>query len=253
MKSPTFRDIERLSAYLDGQLNQPERTRLERRLRSDPALAAALEELRQTRALLHRTPQRRSPRNFTLTPRMAGIRPPVPRSVPVLSWASAVAMVLFICTFGASLAGQLSFGASAPMMAAAPNSLAGAAPATAAPATMAPAAAAPATAAPAGLGRAVLETATVAPVAAETAPQAPVTDNTLLPTPTVTASVMAAPKAAPPAMLRATEPAPAPQARHKPLNLWLFIWPGLAVLLVASAILIQWLNKRAFQRKNPPR
>jgi len=40
MKSPTFRDIERLSAYLDGQLKQPERTRLERRLRSDPALAA---------------------------------------------------------------------------------------------------------------------------------------------------------------------------------------------------------------------
>jgi tryptophan-rich sensory protein len=38
---------------------------------------------------------------------------------------------------------------------------------------------------------------------------------------------------------------------HKPVDLWLFIWPGLAVMLGASAILAWGLNKRAFQRKNP--
>ena len=152
MTTPSSRDLEQLSAYLDGQLSQSDRTRLEIRIQSDPALASALEELRQTRALLRRTPHRRAPRNFTLTPGMAGIRPPVPRLVPVLSWASAVAMLFFIFTLGAGLVGQLSFGAAA-TSAAAPSGLAGrpagrrtmapvvAAPATAAPATMAPVAA----------------------------------------------------------------------------------------------------------------
>ena len=82
MTTPSSRDLEQLSAYLDGQLSQSSRTRLETRIQSDPALASALEELRQTRAFLRRTPQRRAPRNFTLTPGMAGIRPPVPRAGP---------------------------------------------------------------------------------------------------------------------------------------------------------------------------
>ena len=81
MTTPSRRDLEQLSAYLDGQLSQSDRARLEIRIKSDAGLAAALEELRQTRAFLRRTPQRHAPRNFTLTPGMAGIRPPVPRLV----------------------------------------------------------------------------------------------------------------------------------------------------------------------------
>lgn len=121
MNTTTFRDLERLSAYLDGQLPQAEKTRLQSRLAADPALAAALEELRQTRTVLRRTPQRRAPRNFTLTPKMAGIRPPVPRAAPALSWASAVAMLLFVCTLGGNLLGPLSLSAAAPRMAVAPE------------------------------------------------------------------------------------------------------------------------------------
>jgi anti-sigma factor RsiW len=249
MSSPSFRDIEQLSAYLDGQLSRDKRARLEVRIQADPALSAALEEIRQTRALLRRTPQRRAPRNFRLTPKMVGIRPPVPRLVPVLSWASAVAMLLFIFTLGTSLVGQLSSsGTAAPMLAAAPNGFgAGQAPAaTAAPATMAPAFAAPATSAPA--------TAAPAPIASATPPAANDTmpaPTTLPATATAQVSAMSAAEATPPPAARLAPYALATKAAHSPLSLWLFIWPGLAVLLGILAILIHWLNKRSFQQKYP--
>ena len=161
MTAPSSRALEQLSAYLDGQLSQSSRTRLETRIHSDPAMASALEELRQTRAFLRRTPHRRAPRNFTLTPGMVGIHPPVPTLVPVLSWASAVAMLFFIFTLAAGLVGQVSLGmatavslnAAAPRASGAgPLAAATAAPATAAPAIMAPEVAASATAAPLGGG-----------------------------------------------------------------------------------------------------
>jgi anti-sigma factor RsiW len=242
MTSPSFRDMENLSAYLDGQISHSQRTRLEIRIQSDAVLAAALEELRQTRGLLRRTPQRRAPRNFTLTARMAGIRPPVPRLVPALSWASAVAMLLFIFTLGTSLIGQLSFGAAAPMLAAAPSGIGGGPPAAA---TQAPAMAAPATPAPEMAAKATMAPATTAPAAQGT------TDQTALATPTAEAFVMTAPEATPPGTARIIQPPIAPKARSKPLNPWLFIWPGVGVLLGTLALLVRWLSKRAFQRKNP--
>ena len=265
MTTPSSRDLEQLSAYLDGQLSRSDQTRLESRIHSDPAFASALEQLRQTRALLRRTPHRRAPRNFTLTPRMAGIRPPVPRLVPVLSWASAVAALFFIFTLGAGLVGQLSFGAaatsaSAPMAYGA-GPLAAAAPATAAPATKAPVVAAPApatlapafaappTAAPANALPAPMATATTAPVVGSSNP--PPADQTVLPTSTPGPSIMSVEQATPPALARAAQPPAAQKAQPRPVNLWLFIWPGLAGLLGASAILAWGLNKRAFQRKNP--
>jgi len=251
MTIPSSRDLEQLSAYLDGQLSQSSRARLEIRIQSDPALASALEELRQTRTILRHTPQRRAPRNFTLNPGMAGIRPPVPRLVPVLSWASAVAMLFFIFTLGAGLVGQLSFGAAAtsaaapmvygagPLAAATVAPVIMAAPATAAPATMAPVVAAPAPLAPA----------TAVPTSGSSNP--PVANQTMLPAPTEQPSIMSVDQATPPAVARAFQSPSVPKALHKPVDLWLFIWPGLAVMLGASAILAWGLNKRAFQRKNP--
>lgn len=251
MTSLSIRDLENLSAFLDGQLSPLEKTRLETRIRSDSSLASALEELRHTRKLLRSAPHRRAPRNFTLTPKMAGIRPPVPRLVPALSWASAVAMLLFIFTLGASLIGQLSFGAAAPMMAAAPSGLGGgpAAAATAAPATAAPAIApslampvAPATAAPA--------------TAAPAAPANPVPDQNALPTPSVSTYGVVAPKVVTPEstvapLTRSQQPPQTQKTSPGQLSPWLFIWPGVALLLGGSASLSLWLNKRAFQRKNP--
>lgn len=253
MTTPSFRDLEQLSAYLDGQLSQSSRARLEIRIQSDAGLASALEELRQTRAFLRRTPHRRTLHNFTLTPGMAGIRPPVPRLVPVLSWVSAVAMLFFIFTLGASLVGQLYVGKTASMNAAVPMG-GGAGPLAAAPmapssantATMAPLMAAPAPLAPAATG----VPATSVPLAASSNP--PAADQTAPPPPTEETSIVSVEQATPPAVSRLAQLQAASKSLKRQVNYWLFIWPGMAVILGASAIVAWGLNKRDFQRKNPP-
>jgi len=95
-----FRDVELLSAYLDGRLSPSEAARLEARLSANTNLKAALEDLRQTRSLLRQLPQRRAPRNFRLTPRMVGIRPPEPRSYPAFRLATALVALLFVVAVG---------------------------------------------------------------------------------------------------------------------------------------------------------
>jgi hypothetical protein len=253
MTNPSFRDVEQLSASLDGQLSQAEMTRLEARIQSDPALAAALADLRQARAILRRTPKRRLPRNFTLTPKMAGIKPPVPRLVPALSWASAVAMLLFVFTLGANLLGQISFGAAAPMMAAAPMTNEGygigGGPAATQPAvtdntqvnlTAETSVMTPPEATPSGETRGGGSATT----------QPPAIDNTQL-TPTAEALVMTAPEATPPGGTRLVAPAvtPAPKAAPEPVNIWPYIWLGLAAVLIAAALLIRRASVQAFRRK----
>src|SRR3990170_569135 len=74
------RDLERLSAYLDGQLAPGEAAGLEARLQDDSALRETLEGLRQTKAALRSLPSLRPPRSFTLTPQMVGTRPRLPPS-----------------------------------------------------------------------------------------------------------------------------------------------------------------------------
>jgi hypothetical protein len=95
----SFRDVEKLSAYLDGQLKPSEKARLESRLQTDPELASILKDLRQARGLLRQLPQRRAPRNFTLTPKMVGQKPPMPRTYPVFRFASVLATLLLFFTF----------------------------------------------------------------------------------------------------------------------------------------------------------
>ena len=65
---------EALSSYLDNQLSERERTRLEARLKAEPELRQALEDLRRTRVILRSQARLRAPRNFTLTPATAGVR-----------------------------------------------------------------------------------------------------------------------------------------------------------------------------------
>ncbi len=222
MKTLSFHDAERLSAYLDGQLSQAERTRLEKCLSSEAELAAALADLRQARALLRRTPQRRAPRNFTLTPRMAGIKPPVPRLVPALSWASAVAALAFLFTLGTNLVGRLSFGIAAPMMAAAPRGIGGGAPDTAE---------------AYGIGGG--PTATPLPMAMNAQE-----------TPVVEAPAMLAPEDTPSADSRAIVPETSAQkAGQEPVKIWLYFWPGLALVLICAALLIRWVNQQAFRKR----
>lgn len=229
MKTPSFHDLEQLSAYLDGKLSREAQARLTSQLDSDPDLRAGLEELRQTRALLRRMPKRRAPRNFTLTPKTAGVRPPVPRSVPALGWASAVAVVLFALTFLTNLVAPVTF---APMEAAAPKAVApvlGAVPSNGATEGVAP------------------------------------SDQNLIITPTPAFLVQAVPLATPEAesptpepqartSLQATPPIPAapslpaaqaPAFHPSSLQIGLLV---LAVLLGLLAYLIRLISRRAFYR-----
>jgi anti-sigma factor RsiW len=107
------RDIELLSAYLDGQLKPSDSARLESRLKSDQELLAVMDDLRAARNLLRRLPQRRAPRNFTLTRKMVGQNPPMPRAYPFFRFATTIATLLLFFTFGLNFL--------APQLAAAPN------------------------------------------------------------------------------------------------------------------------------------
>ncbi len=70
------RDLEILSAYLDGELHPSERDALEARLARDETLRVVLDELRANRLLLRQAPRLKAPRSFTLDPAVFGQRYP---------------------------------------------------------------------------------------------------------------------------------------------------------------------------------
>jgi anti-sigma factor RsiW len=98
------RDLDTLSAYADGALSPAERLAVESRLEQDPTLRQALTEIRTTSALLRALPQVRPPRNFTLTPEMAGVRSGWLRT-PFLQLATALATLAFAITVGVDVFG----------------------------------------------------------------------------------------------------------------------------------------------------
>jgi hypothetical protein len=65
---PSDRDLELLSAYLDGELTDREKDKLEQRLARENALRAVLDDLRETVTLVCGLPRLKAPRNFTLDP-----------------------------------------------------------------------------------------------------------------------------------------------------------------------------------------
>jgi hypothetical protein len=121
-------DWEALSAYLDGQLSERDRNRLQQRMAADPELQRALEGLRQTKIILRSAPRRRAPRNFTLTKQMV---PQRRRNwfqpVPAFSFGSVFAAILLIF----ALAFQYLPGLQGLRQAASPNNIAAQAPAAA--------------------------------------------------------------------------------------------------------------------------
>lgn len=96
------KEWEALSAYLDGQLSANERIRLEKLLTERSEMRVALKDLRCTRDFLRSQPSLRAPRNFTLSPQLAGIRIKERGSwfaFPVLSAISALASFLLVLVF----------------------------------------------------------------------------------------------------------------------------------------------------------
>ena len=114
--TPSFHDVEQLSALLDGKLPQAEAARLRARLDADANLRTVMNDLAQTRGLLRKLPARRAPRNFTLTPKMAGVKPPLPRAVPTLRFATLLATFLLVFSLATNaLAPTFRQAASAPV------------------------------------------------------------------------------------------------------------------------------------------
>ena len=117
------RDLELISAYIDGQLSAEERREVERRLDNEADLRLAYEELRATVQVLRDLEPVRPPRSFTLDPANVALqRPPATR----LGWgrllqvAGVFAAVLVAAIGTLSVIGSLggSAPASAPMAAA---------------------------------------------------------------------------------------------------------------------------------------
>ncbi len=108
-ESPSFHDLKTLSAYLDGELNAAAAKKTKNRLTRDPNMRAALDDLRAIKTTLRQAPQRRAPKNFTLSARMVAQSPPMPRLVPLLNYASVLAMLLFFFTLIGS-SGSLTYG-----------------------------------------------------------------------------------------------------------------------------------------------
>ncbi len=241
MTAASFRDVERLSAYLDGELSQAERARLESRLARDAGLSAALDELRATRALLRRTPRRRAPRNFTLTPKMAGLRPPLPRAIPVLRLASVLATLLLFATFAGNLLGPITMGAQA-----------------SAPQEMAPAygggvGGGPAENATAATDKGFAIEATKTPEANALLAPAPMPEATPVPgartleQPTPTPEILTLEQPIPP-----SAPQTMPEEEVKPpfsLSQLQIALLALAVILGGVAFLLRWQTNRAFAKK----
>lgn len=80
---PSDDDIELISAYIDDQLPQAQRRALEERLRRDPVLQAALDDLQATVLLLNSVEPVVPPRSFTLDP--SAFRS---RRTPLFGWVS---------------------------------------------------------------------------------------------------------------------------------------------------------------------
>lgn len=115
-------DLELLSAYIDGQLSDTERAALVERLRREPALRTALDELRATVGLLRELEPLRPPRAFTIAPQAA----PQRRSglfdrLNLFSAAAALALTL-LCVAVFTLRGALPSGGG--LITSAPNNAA---------------------------------------------------------------------------------------------------------------------------------
>ena len=95
----TRRKVELLSLYLDGELSPAEAADTEALLTENAEARRTLEEFRATRMLMSSLPEIHPPRNFSLTPEMAGIREKS-TAYPILRFATAIAAFGFVILVG---------------------------------------------------------------------------------------------------------------------------------------------------------
>jgi hypothetical protein len=239
-QTPSFRDVEKLSAYLDGQLKPSEVARLESRLQSDPELASVLKELRQSRSILRQLPQRRAPHNFTLTPKMVGQKPPLPRSYPVFRFATVLATLLLFFTFATSFVAPHLTRPAAPVAYGMGGYGGGGGGEPELPTEAAPGAAAPALQAPAATEAPALEAPAPAPTLV-----APSASDSARAEATPQASEKSDMQEAPSGETFAQQAAPAQTSQAQPTNppinaTWQIILAGIAILSGLIALILRY-------------
>lgn len=91
-----------ISSYLDGKLPPDEVIKVKSQLEQDPAFKQAVDEISYTRRMLRSLPQKRAPRNFTLSP--SKVKPPIryPWAQPALSFLSMAAAAAMVVIFAGS-------------------------------------------------------------------------------------------------------------------------------------------------------
>jgi hypothetical protein len=94
----TEKEIQLLSAYLDGEVSEKERAAASVLLASHPMASRFLDDLRNLKSLLHTLPQRPLPRRYTLTRQEALAASPgwMVRGLRILSSVSAAALVVVL-------------------------------------------------------------------------------------------------------------------------------------------------------------
>jgi len=90
---------ETMSAYLDSELSDPDRSKFESVLQTNPTLLAQLNELNKTRDLLRHAPRQKVPHNFTLTSSMLPQKKTFTIWFSIMRTSSALAAIAFIFTF----------------------------------------------------------------------------------------------------------------------------------------------------------
>jgi hypothetical protein len=87
------RELRLLSAYLDGELSTISARRVERLIKANPNASAVLDQLRGIKEILKLLPERKAPRDFTITAHdIKQVR--LPSIVGVLRYASALSVFL---------------------------------------------------------------------------------------------------------------------------------------------------------------
>ena len=96
----TNKELLQVSAYIDGAMSPKEKQAFEAHLASSATMQKELLEYKHLKATLRSLPQKKAPRNFTLSPERVKVRQAAPRLAPAFSFASAGVAILLMIAFG---------------------------------------------------------------------------------------------------------------------------------------------------------